>query len=752
MKMKKLFNNLFCDLETSIKSTVFALIPIATFFSVMSDRTPYNYFNIAVYGVVSILILFYVIKYKSFKFDVFTLLILAFNFSILISQIVNNHILQFPRTIILLSLFSILLYQFFINVKNKESVFIAILIGGLLFAIYFIVTYRNDLAGFKFDFSQRLGRDFSDQNDLCKYLAIFAIISCVCAFKFGLVWKIPFVVSALLFFILILLTGSISGLLCFLITFIITIILCVKRQNRLIAVVVIAGLILIFVVLIQLPAFSYFKTRIEKIFAGLANTGENYDGSAVDRMQLFKESFRLFVTKPLFGYGYDQVQNFTHGRGMFSHNNFTELGASFGIVGLLIYETILLMPLIKSIKEKKTNHFLSTTTIYLFIFQIFLVIFRKKIEFILLPLYFSMACYGYYPYYELKFKNRKVSFQFVKANKKRDEALEKNNNKIKVVNLFYFDDYSANYSKNIANTLESCCEITNIAISDNESIKSSDFDVLNIKNGFSLFKIRKLSFKIDEINPDVVYIDSKLLNFSYLNCVGFSKKVVCYLRDDFDEQTTYKSKSISYVVFNKNTKERFEKLLKKNKYSVKCLLTQENKVESKSRKRIYALSFIGHKSLNSKYKEAIKYFEELHKSDVALKFSIVSEGSAYNQLVEYSNKNNIDYIDFLNLDNCNIKDTLNNSKSILILSNSVTERALIKMCASCGTAVVCKNDGYIPSNTGATIDEFDDSSSNMAVGKILKINSKDTKPIKRVTSVDYDECYLQYEYMKVFML
>ena len=137
IKLTSKIKESFSSFETTIQTMIWVLIPLMVFFSVMSDRTPYNYINFVLYGIESILILFYVFKYKRFVIDHYSLIIVLFNLMILVSQIVNGTLLEFPRTILLLSLFSIIFYQFVITVETKESLFLAILVGGVFFGLRF---------------------------------------------------------------------------------------------------------------------------------------------------------------------------------------------------------------------------------------------------------------------------------------------------------------------------------------------------------------------------------------------------------------------------------------------------------------------------------------------------------------------------------------------------------------------------------------------------------------------------------------
>lgn len=748
--MKKLFNKYFYNFESSIKTIILVMIPFATFFSVLSDRTPFNYFNFAVYGAISILIIFYVAKYKTFKFDIFVILILVFNCLIFISQIINKRISEFPRTIILLSLFSIVVYQFFINLDNKNVVFQMILLGGLIFAVYFLADPDTLKAIKNLDFTNRIGNKFSDLNDLSKYLSIFALISLVSIKGVKLLWKIVYTFIAILFIAIILLTGSISNILCLTICMLVLLIINTKRQNRWITVLAILLIFLLIYIILQIPAMAYFKKRIEEIFSALARTDGKKDGSAVDRYALFTEGLRLFLTRPLFGFGYDQVAYYTHGFGQFSHNNFVELGASFGVLGLLAYETLLLMPLIKMIKHRKMNQNLLMLTIYLFIFQIFLVIFRKKIEFILMPLFFSISCFGYYSYYEVGIKDRKLFARYVKSIKEFDEKVLEEDRKIRVLNLYSVDDFSSSYSKELESLLSVKVEIRSIGVkygTSNYDDLSDNLFVINKK----LFKYRKLSFEIDKFKPDIVYVDSKLLNFGFASCIGFAKKVVCYLRNDFDYKELYKRKRIQYVAFNMEAKKRFETSTKKNKYNVSLIANEAlNKGESSQK---YASCFMGGRHLYSRYKDAVAIYKKAHEANTNLRFSMYCDSYAYSRLDEYFKNNKIDFIDLFN-EQYDVLNIVEESDSVLLLSDSKIDCASIEFLREYKKPIVYYSSEEKETVFGNDKTILKKNDIKGVIDSIVEISNIDrNKKKERETNKKelYDK-FKQYQYMCLFMV
>lgn len=406
-KLKIKIKTSFSSLESSLKSIIFALVPLMTFFLILSDRQPYNYFAFVLYGIETLLILFFIIKYHKFVFDIFSFLISLFVLTILISQVMNFNLLGFPRTILLLSTFGIIFYQFLLtlNAEEKLLIFRFIFIGGCLMAAFFLIYYFPD--SFKFKFEHRLGRDLSDQNDLAKHFALFTILSEYFSFKSRGKKKIPYIICGLVFVYIFLLTGSISNLLVLSLLTIGLIVYMAKGRRKLFAIIGIVATIIVFIILLQLPFMAYFKTRIENMVNTITTGSGSVDHSFIDRFNLAIYGLRLFTSKPLFGYGYDQVQFYTWGKDAFSHNNFVEVLASFGILGFLAFEALLLYPLFKNWKKQK-KELAVFSLLYIFMFQFFLIVFRKKIEYFLIPLAFSFIDYPVYKCYMVGLENKKL--------------------------------------------------------------------------------------------------------------------------------------------------------------------------------------------------------------------------------------------------------------------------------------------------------------------------------------------------------
>lgn len=571
-KLFNYFKTHFNSLSSFLRTSILLLVPLITLFSVMSDRNPYNIINIGLYAVEIVLILIYVWKYKKFRFDILTFCIVLFLICILISQITNNRLSQYPTTILLLGVFAIVFYQFLVNEENKEVVYKLIVIGGILFAIYFIYWYFVRPTG-TFDFSlfnfdNRLGEDFSDQNDLAKYLAIFALLSLIDIYKERRFWKILPTISLLIFIYLVLVTGSVSNLLCLTIVGILAIIFCSKRKNRLYVLIGIVALGAILYGMMQLPFMKYFKTRIDGIFNSFFDPEEKVDGSASDRIKLFLEGFRLFLNRPFLGFGYDQVQYYTHGAGQFSHSNVVEVLASFGIVGFLAFETLIVYPIYYAFKNDyyKKNSVLSL--LYLFVFQFFLIIFRKKIEYMLIPLGFSCIIENSRGF-EVTFNGFKPNITFISGSlvhPKKTILLVSNAGE----NVFELQGpkFSEFFGEDFV--IKTCTigeQISNI---------KSDFNIIPKRR---YFFIRKMGDVLDEVNPSYVFSTKDLSLIVAKASLGKNIKIA-YRNDDLSIKRI-KHRKVYQITEGEKPIDKDEKKIKKQDYHIIYLANIDRKTELK---------------------------------------------------------------------------------------------------------------------------------------------------------------------------
>ena len=294
------------------------------------------------------------------------------------------------------------------------------------------------------------------------------------------------------------------------------------------------------------------------------------------------------------------------------------------------------------------------------------------------------------------------------------------------------------------------CDIKVIVVKTNEEVPSADyndsFEMFDVTE--STFGYRKLSFMIDKIKPDAVYVDSGLLNLRIMNCIGFTRKVVCFLKESFNEATVFKRKSIQYVASSEQDKERFESLSKKKKYHAHVIEQEYEKASLFSEG--YLCSFIGSRYLRMKYREAVELFVRAHNVYENAKFSMICDNQSYSQLDEYFKKNQIVYIDLFNKQSY-LKDVLESSKSVVLLSSTKADSVMMNLYKMSGNYIIYDKPKISSINEDEIDTIYDESDDQYMVGKLLDLYSAN----KKANAMDESKFLLEhyrYQYINLFML
>lgn len=104
--------------------------------------------------------------------------------------------------------------------------------------------------------------------------------------------------------------------------------------------------------------YNVLGKRFESMISQIENTGQT-DASVIERNFYIKEAMELFKNKPILGVGgnnfaaYMELINYKHVA--YSHNNFTELLSTLGIIGFILYYSAWLSVFIKLVKEFLIN-------------------------------------------------------------------------------------------------------------------------------------------------------------------------------------------------------------------------------------------------------------------------------------------------------------------------------------------------------------------------------------------------------------
>lgn len=367
------------------------LVVLAMFsFSIpcFSNNYPQNYITIGLAIVFIVLVFLKTIFFdKKVYFGYYLLFLLLFILSIFLSQLVNKQLSVFPKSVILLGLFSVFLYQFSKSYSKKNNIFFSIMVGGLIFAVVFFVYYRNSILHFSSE--NRLGAEFNDQNQLGRIVCVYALIAFVLSICGKKLWvKILSVVSFIVFSFIVITTGSISNILSILLTILIAGFFMAKRKWKIIYLVVVGVSALLITVLLLSEPMTAIRERLSGIIGSLFGIGNEKDGSAASRLSLAINTFKLFLTSPVFGKGYFSVSEYNL-FGITGHNNYFQLLSDFGLLGFLAFEFQFFYAVFELSFKRKDNYIAQTVTIFLIIFQLFLTTYHQKMDYLIMPVVLS---------------------------------------------------------------------------------------------------------------------------------------------------------------------------------------------------------------------------------------------------------------------------------------------------------------------------------------------------------------------------
>lgn len=366
---------------------IFLLLTLVIFstFS-LSGRSGWNNVNNLFYAILLLTIFIYIIIYGKFVFDNFFVLLLTFNFSLIISSLINWRFENQNITMLLLSLTVFIIYQYLINDKeNLNHFLIALVVGGLLYMLHFFIIYAKPLL--TINLSERLGSYFENVNAVAAnmstlvllflYLAVFKKKKIMYVFAFIGTW---FTIT----------TGSMWSIFMLILMIFVIVFYKIPKSKKYIFWLTLFGTLILGFAIIQIPALDYFKRRVYGIINTIfgVETG-SYDSSSSFRLQLANEAYFLFFRKPLFGFGPGQVTEYAS-ISTYAHNNIAELLANYGLFGFLAFQSLFFVPLIITIKKKPDNSILVILwLLHRVILQLNSIFYYSKIMYFILGFVFA---------------------------------------------------------------------------------------------------------------------------------------------------------------------------------------------------------------------------------------------------------------------------------------------------------------------------------------------------------------------------
>ena len=198
---------------------------------------------------------------------------------------------------------------------------------------------------------------------------------------------------------IIFLTGSRKGIFLFSVILLLTYLYLLRRQTKIIKLFSLGGGILLVVGLWQAIHLSPHFRRVEAAF--LYATGrDSGDGSISARLALSNDALGLWSKKPLFGWGADQFR-YISDFGRYSHNNYSELLVTVGIVGFILFYSIYIYIITygteffrsKNINKKNLGFWILVTGMSLLIMDIAAVSYYSKLRWIVLSTIFGLISF-----------------------------------------------------------------------------------------------------------------------------------------------------------------------------------------------------------------------------------------------------------------------------------------------------------------------------------------------------------------------
>lgn len=360
---------------TIIITIMMLVVPIAV---LPTETNPLKF--ITVVSVGAILLVLFLINYKSIKIDKKDVLILIFAMLIFISTMLSSdiHTSIFgteKRYDGMLSLFSyIIIYlcaKRFLRYKNNKTLLIILYILYILVGILGIAQYYIKLPEIKL-FSKGVAGTFGNTNFMGNFLSMgIPIFSMVYISKNK---KLSLLTSLIIFFGIIA-CGARSSWLAFATFFIILLAYLIQTKNK--EYIKRTGILLVCFTLIFTYLFtaknSFTKSKIDAVKSDItvATTQGITNKMGSGRIQIWKITIELIKKYPIFGVGTDNLKkgirdNLTEESIDFmlrtkqqidkAHNEYLQYAVTLGIPAMLIYIGFVLLILKDNIKEIETNN------------------------------------------------------------------------------------------------------------------------------------------------------------------------------------------------------------------------------------------------------------------------------------------------------------------------------------------------------------------------------------------------------------
>lgn len=320
------------------------------FLHILAISQPVNYLSLVFMFLICLLTL---LKKERFIVPLEFLFLIAFSILCLFSLTWSpNPSLGFGlsfKTIPLLTIMTLLIYNHVRQNKNPEILVCAVYATGVVMTISMIVAYGGvgNLLHLMRE-GYRLGGIVNNANDVGMALSLASVV----AFFLFLNKKYWNIFPAIVFAITSMATGSRKVVIMLALGGFLSVISLLDfskgkgKRNTLILSSSLLFIVLCFVMLFTVPAFLNMKTRFLTMLNSLAGKAGG-DGSTDTRMEMIKVGWNTFKSHPFLGLGIGTSSLL--GFNTYLHNNFIEILASLGLLGFMLYYSIYVVSFFRAI-------------------------------------------------------------------------------------------------------------------------------------------------------------------------------------------------------------------------------------------------------------------------------------------------------------------------------------------------------------------------------------------------------------------
>lgn len=343
---KKTIETIYCVLFTTL---VFSTASFSTF---VSSNSVINLIPIICTAVFLLFISILVLINKRIRVSPLYFTPLIFLAVVLISTLFNKTSIVKTTPLILLMIIGFVILTKSLGIDNKKIIY-SYYFGIFVFSLFFLLLIAFGLN--KSSGEGRYGSIFGDENEVALYFASTIFLALYFLFfnkhssKLASILAIPSFICGLL-------TGSKGFVISVLFSIYIIMAFYNGRKHWIRTLLIIIISIGLFIIL-SISNIPFISTYLQRIISSVFNvfSESSSDYSTQNRLSMFFDAWNLFLHKPILGHGnraYYYYSSF--GGGGWSHNQFTEILCSYGILGFISFGLLFIIPFLQR-KDKTDN-------------------------------------------------------------------------------------------------------------------------------------------------------------------------------------------------------------------------------------------------------------------------------------------------------------------------------------------------------------------------------------------------------------